>query len=286
MCLRRHNAANFTAGGSPNQIAGESETTKHLSPIGLKMLLLIHNTFPLTGITTPRLEEPIAVVVVRMESMKIKSRFVVLALIISMLPELAAAESVIYACTRRANGGVTQTYIAPMKNGVPVCNNRKHQGPFPLLDTNQIGAAGPAGPAGPAGADGKDGKDGAAGAQGAQGPGGAVVSGKIRVCGTQLFSEQFVLFQSSRQAFCVLEGTSFTYRHLFEESELGETGVEQAFSLFHVPDGTYTLSCDIERACGYVGSYSRASVAVTVQNGAAVNAGVIDLCDFVCDIPS
>ncbi len=228
-------------------------------------------------------------------------RTIVVAMCLSLVPQLASAQSqnIVYACTRLAGGGVTQTYIAPIKRGVPVCNNPKHKGPFQLLDLNAVtsGPQGATGANGKDGTDGKDGKDGAAGAQGVQGatgpqgpqgaagpqgaqgpegPDGAKVKGSIRTCAR--FSEGQG-GSSSRQAFCVLEGTSFTFRHLFVDTT---DAAEVAFTLFHVPDGTYTLNCDIENACGFFQRFTRASTNVTVSGGAAVDVGAIDLCDTSC----
>ena len=216
-------------------------------------------------------------------------QILLVAVCIGSLPQIAAAqETTVYACTRRAGGGVTQTYIAPIKRGVPVCNNKKHVGPFPLVDASALtaGAAGPQGPQGPQGAPGADGKDGAPGAQGAQGsqgpigpqglpgPGGADVKGTVSLCG---ISSEGTLPQ--RQLFCQLEGTALTFRHLFRNTF---EGIQQAFTMFHVPDGTYTLNCSVENECQFNDQYTTGSASVTVVNGQPVDVGTISLCDQSC----
>jgi len=195
--------------------------------------------------------------------------------------QVQAQETVVYACTRRASQGETETYIARLKNGVPVCNNKKHIGPFVLIDASLLGTAGAQGPQGPqgpqgvAGADGKSGETGpsgvpgAPGAKGPQGMDGAVVSGTVQTC-VQYYGEGD---DGSRQVFCTLNGTSFLYRTLYNDADQ----VDRAFSLQHVPDGSYTLTCDTESFCRS-NRYWSATVPVTVANGEAVNVGTLNLC--------
>ena len=243
-----------------------------------------------------------------------KYQIIFAAACISFIPELAQALSqgtVVYACTRRASAGVTQTYIAPIKNGVPVCNNRKHVGPFVLLDTSLLGSTGvpgAQGAQGPQGAPGANGKDGAAGSTGEQGPigdqgpdgtGRATVMGQLVTCDSsfEMFNRVrgFGGFRGrTRQAFCTLEGTSFLYRTLNSDSCSWEDSSEKSsekplslvsdeqvndFAFHHVPDGTYTLTCDTETGCPLY-RFATSSVQVTVVNGETVDVGTQNLCQF------
>lgn len=208
-----------------------------------------------------------------------KKCFLAAMLFLSIFIEVSSAQasesSVVYACTRRANGGVTQTYIAPIKNGVPVCNNKNHKGPFVLFDTsNVVGTAGAAGP---------DGKD------GAPGPSGSTVNGILRSC--HISGSEFGDF--FREAHCVLDGTSFTFRHIFGETPIAAGSLkssnqtsdvvempivvndDKTFSLKYVPAGTYTLKCDI----AFFGTFLRASTTVTTTDSGTVDVGTINLCD-------
>lgn len=219
-----------------------------------------------------------------------KYQILLAAACIGFLPKPAQAVegTVFYACTRNASKGVTQTYIAPIKNGVPVCNNKKHFGPFPLLDTSLLGSAGvpgPQGAKGPQGAQGADGKDGSAGPAGEQGPvgdkgpdgtDGATVNGTLFVCGSGIS-------WFPRQSFCTLEGTSFLFRTLNYSSPEGG----DPFSFHHVPDGDYTLKCDTESFCPSIRYYT-SSASVTVTNGATVNVETQFLCEecLVIEQPS
>jgi len=200
---------------------------------------------------------------------------------------LASDGSVVYACTRRASAGVTQTYIAQIKNGVPVCNNKKHVGPFVLISASaSSAAAGPQGPTGPQGAPGANGKDaangpqgpqgpkGAIGAQGDPGPNGADIDGTITTCGLNFEGTL------SREIFCQLEGTGFTFWHFIADSYYE---VEQPMKISHVPDGSYTLNCSVPAYCGWE-AYTRRSVPVTVTGGESVSVGTIDLCDYECQM--
>lgn len=203
--------------------------------------------------------------------------FLIVLTLISILLEVNFAQAeVIYACTRRASNGVTQTYIAPLKNGVPVCNNKKHKGPFVLLDVSQLTAA--------SGPDGQAGKDGEPGSNGAN------VTGVVRTCH---FAEGEDFFQV---AHCVLDGTSITYRHLFGDSPLlkkiSSSAVvdedpslvydQQSFTLYHVPAGTYNLKCDLKSP--FFRRFTRTlsvSVPVTTEDSGTVDVGTITLCDLL-----
>lgn len=91
-------------------------------------------------------------------------------LITSLLTTSSAqAADTVYVCTRRASKGATQTYIAPMKNGAPMCNNRKHIGPTPLLDPADFTVTGATGATGAQGVQGEKGEQGDIGPQGPQG---------------------------------------------------------------------------------------------------------------------
>lgn len=228
--------------------------------------------------------------------MTVKKLLLAAACVGTILPQIALADTpagtVIYACTRRANAGVTETYIAKFKNGVPVCNNKKHVGPFALVNTAALnavtpGAQGATGPQGVAGANGKDGATGApgdqgekglAGAKGEPGPTGTEVSGTVELCG---FNFQFAeLNGPQRQLICNIQGTAFTYRQLLK-IENSESSRSFSFKMFHVPDGDYTLNCAIEDTCRF-NSFTSESKSVSVSGGEPTDAGTISLCDRSC----
>lgn len=216
--------------------------------------------------------------------MKIKHVLATAVVLGSFVQTAAAQQAATYACTRRAGGGVTQTYIARLKNGVPVCNNKKHVGPFVLFNASALGATvGPQGPVGPQGDPGVAGKDGATGPKGAQGakgaagpqgnpgPDGANVTGAVTICGFP--SEGTV----SAQLYCQLEGTGFTF---WQYVTRGFDEVSAALKISHVPDGSYTLNCSITNICN--SGYSTTSTQVTITGGEASDVGEIELCDTSC----
>jgi len=229
--------------------------------------------------------------------MTVKKLLLVVACLGTILPQTALAET-IYACTRRAGGGVTKTYIAKMRNGLPFCNNKKHVGPFVLIDASAFtagvpGAQGAAGPQGVAGAKGKDGATGAPGIDGPQGdtgpkgvpgPAGTQVKGTVELCGVS--SDYFPdLDPPKRQLICNLEGTAFTYRQLVTIQNSTDKSAYD-FTMYYVPDGNYTLTCAVENVCTYYfyKMFTKSSTPVTVSGGAPVNAGTVSLCDYSCQL--
>lgn len=205
--------------------------------------------------------------------------------VLYFVPEFSAQADTIYYCTRLSKGK-TQTYIAATVDGVPRCNNPKHRGPFEFTNVGGLTA----GPQGPAGADGKD------------APVGATVTGVLRSC--HLEGESGVYNNFLRAGHCYLEGTSFTFRHVFgQASQSAAAGANAAsvnddapFTLFHVPAGTYDLKCDIETVNSYCGyeygaatkaavvypgciSYLQTSASVTVSEAGTKDVGTMSLCD-------
>lgn len=164
------------------------------------------------------------------------------------------------------------------------------------------GAQGPQGLQGPTGPQGPQGIAGPQGPQGPAGPNGSQVTGVLRACHIEGVEGSYS--NAQRAGNCVLEGTSFTYHHLFGDENsvsgfglFGESSTtvndDAAFTLYHVPAGSYTLTCDLETGITCLSQlpipgfscakYFRKSIPVVVNEDGTTNVGTIDLCDADAD---